>query len=426
MRPRADMLMRYRSRLLRDVRQVFTGAYVQPVGSQRGRVEIGRCLQDVDASRSSNHAKGESVLVVRTPGGDSGILPAPPSRPGPASLATKKLRGEPFSAPAGRLAKFLVLEEGASQRYEAFTATGDSLGFVGKTIDSVGVGTAISPEPSDGLAQGTRISFDDETTPAGSLDLVTVDYIGADLEGGATHTYTAPSPWTPLSPQKVGVFIFWIEWEQQSNNTSTRARLMRSDNALWTPSGITQIGPEFTIDQITFINPEWLIARGPDFTEVNAGYWQQANVEDAELWHRVTFNLTTGLGAQKTTTTADIESVQWAGHPASGALCITRANPTMNALEDAEVPLFAWDGNVESDPVEWLDGLLNPVGTAVDVAADPLGVGQWSIANDGTATHLSDTGTVIEIVSLAVGDAPVGLAVIDPPILIPDEEEEEE
>lgn len=103
MRPQADMLIRFRSRLLFDTQQVFTGEYVQPVGGKRGRVKIGRCEQDIEASRSSNHAKGESVLVVRTSApsaaGDAGILPAPPSRPGPASVATKKLRGVPFSAP---------------------------------------------------------------------------------------------------------------------------------------------------------------------------------------------------------------------------------------------------------------------------------------------------------------------------------------
>ena len=95
------MLLRFRARVLRDAQQVFTGEYVQPVGGKRGLVKIGRCEQDIEAARSSNHAKGESVLVVRvaSPSGDAGIQPAPPSRRGPTSVATKELRGVPFSAP---------------------------------------------------------------------------------------------------------------------------------------------------------------------------------------------------------------------------------------------------------------------------------------------------------------------------------------
>lgn len=99
MEPRADLLLRFRSRLVDDVQQVHRGTYVQPVGGKRGRVLIGRCEQEIDASRFSNHIKGSSVLVIGTPATGFGIFPAPPGNPGPASVATLKIRGESFKAP---------------------------------------------------------------------------------------------------------------------------------------------------------------------------------------------------------------------------------------------------------------------------------------------------------------------------------------
>lgn len=107
--PTAKVLRRFKARIKTDHQEVFLGEYVQPKGLPTGIVRLGQCQQDVDAARSTNHAKGASVLAVGTDGVFA-ILPGPTSRPGPSSASTTRLPTAPFVPPEPPVDEILTLQ----------------------------------------------------------------------------------------------------------------------------------------------------------------------------------------------------------------------------------------------------------------------------------------------------------------------------
>lgn len=116
----ADMLLRFRSSIIHDTRQVFEGIWEQPQGQTRGVVKLGRCDQSIVA-QGGGHLKGSSVIAVGVNGGNGlngsyAVLPGPPAKPGPVAEGSLKVSGQPFSAPPDEILtlRFLVSTGAAS------------------------------------------------------------------------------------------------------------------------------------------------------------------------------------------------------------------------------------------------------------------------------------------------------------------------
>lgn len=219
---------RMMSRHTRETAEVLTGTFQQPAGLTRGIVQLGKCTQDVEAERSTNFRKGQSVIVVQatgaTPGGGrSGIgknralIPGPPAKAGPVSGVSQESAGTPYAAPASG---WLVYRSDTSgifvSRHSLDGSWIEDIGapdFFGAAGDRVATGPYTA---AGAFSDGWFTIWDGTGFNVGGGENVTV----VDPESGDTFTYATPAGTKLTAPYLMSDGrLYWVEYDQNTEPT---------------------------------------------------------------------------------------------------------------------------------------------------------------------------------------------------------------
>jgi hypothetical protein len=349
------------------------------------------------------------AIVNRTTGAVT-ILPGPAAGPGRAAVFPARVRGSEVAPVAGPTAVYLItaLRFGEVE-YRAISAEGEDLGFIGSAIPTESAGRHIFPPAADGLGEGVRIAVS-------GGELVTMDLLTGD-----TYTYTPDSPWIVSAPQMVGDSIYWWETQFTESATSSPVRLIKSDSAKWMSPEVVASGNATRPGAA-----DWGETRGPDFDTSHAAVWQHMN-DGQDWWRRISAPLGGGSISQDSSTDGLYESdlppsVLRAGYPLSATVSVTFQSLDSPPDEgDAKTVSVIDPGDPDDVIAAWAS-----VGSALDVSPDPQGVGVYILKADRIERRNLGGGLISEVLLV---DAPyidlAGLAVLETPIVLPPEEEDE-